>query len=170
MKRLDLARTGSFSGEYEFLSNFAPISFYYKGIRYLNSEAAFQSEKYVGNTEEETLEYREKHFSKASPSQAKKLGRSIDLRSDWEDVKDEVMLDIVRAKFDQNKYWAKKLMETYDKYLEEGNWWHDNYWGVCYCEKCQDIRAKNKLGKILMKVRKELMDSEEEKQHEVLFT
>lgn len=162
MQRI-IPRQGSFSGDYGFLSNFAPIGFYYKGIHFNNSESAFQASKYLADTEEKTLEYWEKEFSKLNPSEAKKKGRSIQLRKDWEFVKDDIMLDIVRNKFFQNSYWAKKLMETYDKYLEEGNWWHDNYWGVCYCEKCQDIWARNKLGKILMQVRKELIEATEEK-------
>ena len=37
-----------------------------------------------------------------------------------------------------------------EEYLEEGNTWHDTYWGVC------NGKGKNKLGKILMQVREEL--------------
>ena len=44
---------------------------------------------------------------------------------------------------------------TGDAELIEGNTWHDNYWGVCSCSKCNG-RGKNRLGKLLMKVREEL--------------
>ena len=52
-------------------------------------------------------------------------------------------------------------MATGDKYLTEGNNWHDNYWGVCKCNssKCLDKVGRNKLGKILMQIREELRPS-----------
>lgn len=37
--------------------------------------------------------------------------------------------------------------------IVEGNYWHDNYWGNCTCDKCKNIEGQNKLGKILMKIR-----------------
>lgn len=72
------------------------------------------------------------------------------------------MLDALRLKF-ANEDLGYKLQETGDKWLEEGNDWHDNYWGVCHCIKCQDIMGKNHLGKLLMKVRKEMGHGERNK-------
>ena len=77
------------------------------------------------------------------------------LRSDWENIKDEIMEDIVRAKFTQHTDLQELLLETGTARLVEGNTWNDRYWGV-------DIHSgigKNRLGEILMKVRSELMDS-----------
>ena len=75
----------------------------------------------------------------------------------------EIMHDIVLAKFTQNPDLKAKLIATCDEYLLEGNTWHDNYWGVCLCNgsKCLDKVGKNKLGLILMQVRKEFKDMEE---------
>jgi len=66
------------------------------------------------------------------------------------------MYDIVYNKFSQNEDLKEKLLNTGEIYLEEGNWWHDNYWGQCNCYRCRNIHGLNKLGKILMQVRDEL--------------
>ena len=136
----------SFSGPYEFLSNFynCPVTAW--GITYRNSESAFQAQK----TKDEEIR---KEFSKLNPSQAKLKGRNIELREDWEEVKDRVMYRILKNKFCQNKNLFIKLMNTGDEELIEGNWWHDNYWGDCYCDKCKDIKGQNKLGTLLMNLR-----------------
>jgi ribA/ribD-fused uncharacterized protein len=89
-------------------------------------------------------------------AQAKLRGRHITLREDWEAVKDKVMYDIVKDKFTRNLNLKTLLLTTNNDVLIEGNWWHDNYWGDCYCEKCKDIKGANRLGEILMQVREEL--------------
>lgn len=132
-----------FEGKYRFLSNFYPRSITYEGTLYLNNEAAFQAQKVTDYKEQEQFRF-------ASPSEAKRLGRKVNLRSDWDKVKDQCMEDIVRSKFTQNNDLKKKLIATGDEELIEGNWWKDTYWGVC------KGKGQNKLGKILMKIRKEL--------------
>lgn len=57
------------------------------------------------------------------------------------------------AKFKQNISLKELLLETNDCYLIEGNYWHDNIWGICYCKKCENIKGENRLGKLLMKIR-----------------
>ena len=91
-------------------------------------------------------------FSKASPSEAKATGRKIDLRSDWEEVKDKVMYEIVLAKFTQNPDLKEKLLATGNEHLEEGNTWGDTTWGTV------NGIGENRLGRILMKVRKKLQE------------
>ena len=142
---LSQKKIDSFFGDYSFLSNFhiAPVT--YNGLCYPSSEAAFQAQKCM--TDEER-----KKFCKFSPSEAKYYGRTVNLRPDWEDVKEQIMEDIVRAKFTQNQYLGDWLLDTGDAELIEGNNWGDTTWGV-------DIRTKkgkNLLGKILMKIRDEL--------------
>ena len=138
-----------FDGEYAFLSNFYMCDIIYNGLSYKNSESAFHAQKTLDETER-------KKFVNLNPSDSKKLGRKIDLRNDWEDVKTQIMYEICYAKFSQNQDLKNKLLATGDEYLEEGTYWHDNYWGNCYCEKCKDIKGENKLGIILMKIREEL--------------
>ena len=142
----------AFRNEYFFLSNFYEVLVEYNGIKYNNSEAAFQAQKC--RTEEER-----ERFAGLNPSEAKKLGREVSLRSDWENIKITVMRDIVRAKFDQNPDLAGQLIATGDEYLEEGNTWGDRIWGTV------NGKGANNLGIILMEERerqKELVRSEME--------
>lgn len=141
-----------FRGKYYFLSNYYESPVEYNGITYLNNEAAFQAQK--------TTDINERiKFSNLDPSEAKKLGRKISLRKDWEEVKENYMYKIVKAKFAQNLDIKQKLIDTYPNELIEGTTgWHDNIWGNCECHRCKNIVGQNKLGKILMKVREELMN------------
>ena len=139
----------SFKGEYEFLSNFYSHNVTYAGLTFKNNEAAFQSAKVFDD------EIKIK-FTTLNPSEAKRLGRRVKLRSDWENAKDDVMLNVLRAKFSDNTL-AKFLLDTGDAELVEGTTgWHDNYWGTCECDKCAGIPGKNMLGKLLTQVRSEL--------------
>lgn len=100
-------------------------------------------------------------MSSGTPGIAKQRGRSekLPLRPDWDDVKDEIMLKLVRMKF-TTKHLAVRLIETEDAELIEGNNWHDNYWGSCRCSVCSYRGSgSNKLGEILMVVRKELQEA-----------
>lgn len=132
-----------FDGEYAFLSNFYECPVIYDGIKYANSEAAYHAQKTLSADERE-------QFTTLTPSQSKKLGRKITLRPDWEDVKTQIMYEIVLAKFTQNTDIAAKLLATGDQELIEGNHWNDTCWGVC------NGIGENRLGKILMRVREEL--------------
>lgn len=111
-----------FTDEYFFLSNFFESKVTYEGITYLNNEAAFQSMKTLDENERRT-------FAELEPDAAKKAGRKISLRSDWEDVKTELMYEICKAKFTQNNDLAEKLLATGDEELVEGNNWNDKIWG-----------------------------------------
>lgn len=130
----------TFDRDYEFLSNFYPCDVTYKGITYPSSEAAFHAQK-------TTDIYQQARFTTMTPSEAKRAGRKLDLRSDWEDIKYQIMYDIVLQKFVQNERLQKWLLNTEDAELIEGNWWGDKYWGVCHGI------GQNNLGKILMDVR-----------------
>lgn len=131
-----------FRGNYYFLSNFFDCPIVFENIPYLNNEAAFQAQKVLD------LDTK-KEFSTLPPNLAKSKGRKVNLRKDWEKVKDELMYKICLAKFTQNPKLKFQLLETKDAVLIEGNTWNDTYWGVC-----KGI-GKNKLGEILMKIRKE---------------
>jgi ribA/ribD-fused uncharacterized protein len=132
-----------FRGKYYFLSNFYEAPVTYEGVTYTNNEAAFQSAK-VTDTKIRTK------FASLNPSQAKKIGRKVNLRNDWEQIKEHVMYEICKSKFEQNNDLKVRLLEINDEYLEEGNTWGDREWGTVNGE------GKNKLGNILMKVRSEL--------------
>ena len=151
----------SFDGEYAFLSNFydSPIEFMTvdgKKMIAPTVEHAFQAEKAMFSQEQEAI------INAATPGKAKRLGRHVLLRPDWENVKDEAMEEFVSRKF-QIPELRDKLLATGDANLIEGNTWHDNYWGICTCSKCINspvVDGKNKLGTILMKVRDSIREEE----------
>ena len=132
-----------FIDAYAFLSNFYHSPVKYRNLIYLNAEAAFQAQK-------ESCEKDKEQYTRMNPAQAKLVGRNCNLREEWEEIKEQTMYEIVKAKFTQNEALARLLLATGDAYLEEGNWWHDTTWGVC------NGVGQNKLGKILMRVREEL--------------
>lgn len=142
-----------FSKENFFLSSFYNAYLMYEGIIYCSTEAAFQAAK--------TLDVAERaRVVRMSQSDAKKAGRSLQLRPGWEEVKDKVMYDVCRAKFTMNSSLklAERLLATGDEELVEGNTWHDNYWGDCTCDKCKNIPGRNQLGKTLMKLREDIRE------------
>lgn len=129
-----------FQGEYRFLSNFWPCTVIHDGFGYQNAESAYQAAK--TNDLEERIQ-----FFNCEPGKAKRLGRKVRIRKDWESVKDQIMYEIVYDKFTRNYNLAQQLRDTGDQELVEGNAWRDTYWGIC------SGIGQNKLGKILMLVR-----------------
>ena len=113
-------------------------------MTYKNSEAAYQAQKAL---------YPQDYvkFTDLTAAQAKALGRKIKLRLGWDNLKEEVMCNVVRAKFEQNNDLKAKLLATGNALLVEGNDWGDRYWGVDQ----KTGEGENRLGKILMKVREE---------------
>lgn len=140
-----------FKDDYSYLSNFYKCNLRYKGINYNSVEHAYQSLKPTSVIEAKII--RECYH----PSSAKKLGRTCSIRPDWEKVKEDIMYQLVFRKFKQNKKLRNKLFKTTGAILVEGNTWHDNEWGNCYCIHCSHIVGKNMLGKILVNVRRNLM-------------
>jgi ribA/ribD-fused uncharacterized protein len=131
-----------FRGPTRWLSNFQSVEIEYEGITYPTTEHAYQAAK--------TLDPEERYIiSKLpTPGAAKKQGRLLDIRPDWDSIKFDVMLEITRKKF-SNLELKAKLINTGDQELVEGNNWGDTYWGVC------NGIGQNNLGKILMTVRDE---------------
>lgn len=131
--------------EYDFLNNFYNCQVTYDGITYRNSESAFQAQK--TKTKHERL-----RFANLPPQKAKSIGRGVKLREDWEEVKDQIMYEVVKAKFQQNPDLKQKLLDTDNSKIVEGNYHHDRYWGI----DMRTMQGYNKLGKICEKVREEL--------------
>ncbi len=134
-----------FQGEHRFLSNFHPVEVTMDGQLYLSTEHAYQAAK-TTNLATRTMIART-----FNPGKAKRLGRLAALRPDWEEVKLEVMLDLLRKKFAHPKL-RTKLLATGTEQLVEGNTWGDTFWGVC------DGMGDNHLGRLLMQVRDEIKE------------
>lgn len=138
----------SFSGKNRFLSNFYKCKFYTEGITYSSVEHYFQAQKAIDPHWFDLIAFA------SSPGEAKKIGGRCPLRPNWEQIKDDIMLQGLRKKF-LIPNLQKKLLQTGDAVLVEGNSWGDRYWGV-YLKK-----GKNKLGKLLMQVREEISNGKE---------
>ena len=134
-----------FRGEFDWLSNFFLCQVEFEGMNFSNVEAAFQAAKCLDMKERE-------RFFGLSGGQAKRLGRRVELRSDWEEVKIEIMRQVLKSKFTKNSELREKLIATGDTELIEGNNWNDTFWGVCRG------KGRNHLGKLLMEVRAELVN------------
>ncbi|MBR6790027.1 MAG: NADAR family protein [Oscillospiraceae bacterium] len=142
-------KIAEFRNETFFLSNFYESPVTYGGITYGSNEAAFQAQKCLTEGEKAA-------FAPLRPGEAKKKGRRVKLRPDWEQVKVGIMQEIVRAKFTQNEELRALLLATGDAVLEEGNTWNDTFWGV----HLKTGQGQNHLGRILMQVREELRAAE----------
>ena len=136
----------SFDNEYAFLSNFYPSPIQDEFGVYLTVEHYFQAKKAANKEDFFTI------ISAPTPGKAKRLGKKIALRTDWEEIKDQVMLEGLRKKFSILEFKIL-LLFTGDNEIIEGNYWGDTYWGVC-----RGI-GQNKLGKLLMQVREEIKGS-----------
>ena len=140
----------SFSDEkYRFLSNFYYFDkpMLYQGMYFKTSEAFYMAMKSLD------INVRKQISLAKSGADAKKLGRQVELRPDWEDIKFDVMLYALRYKFSHNNPNLRRLLiATGDSYLQEANLWGDKIWGVCM----KTGEGENNLGRLLMQVREEI--------------
>ncbi len=131
-----------FVGGHRWLSNFWLVPVMFEGHQYRSVEHAYVAAKTTDPAIREQVRLIE------TPGAAKRFGRKIELRPDWETVKLGVMEIMLRSKFRQERL-RLLLLSTGDAELVEGNTWGDTFWGVC------DGVGENHLGKLLMKLRAE---------------
>jgi hypothetical protein len=98
-------------------------------------------------TEDEEAQHRIRKAKTAG--EAKRMGKSVELRSDWEEIKMGLMNSLLRRKFEDPEL-RMKLLATGERLLVEGNWWGDTYWGVC------KGKGENWLGRMLMSLRSQI--------------
>lgn len=139
----------SFSGPHRFLSNFYSSPIELDGVTFPTVEHAFQALKSTDPDRYAEI------AAAPTPAAAKKMGRKVTLRPDWDRVKDTVMADLLALKFKDPALRAK-LLATGDEVLVEGNTWHDQYWGDCTCWTHAGVMGANTLGRLLMMERQAL--------------
>lgn len=132
-----------FFGEFRWLSNFHMSTVLHEGIYYPSVEHAYQAAK------TEDIEVRMLFLQLPKPNQAKRFGQALELRKDWEQIKARVMYECLLSKFQPGTNEGYLLEATVFMYLEETNYWGDQYWGV------DSGKGLNMLGKLLMCVRDE---------------
>lgn len=127
-------------------SNFSPHSIYLDDKVWKTVEHYFQANKFIDQEIQERLRRID------SPMKAAEFGRdrTNTIRSDWDNIKEDVMYRAVKTKFLQHINLQKLIIETGDAVLIEHTK-NDSYWGDG-----GNGSGKNKLGQILMKIREEL--------------
>ena len=132
----------------DLLGNFWPMpkNISYNGVKANNIEALYHSAKFPLKIS--------KKFNGLTAIKSFFLSRKYKkyVRQDWELVKEDVMLDLLRIKF-HNPLCALVLLATGSRYLVEHNpiKGRDNYWSDDH-----NGTGLNRLGILLMKIRKEL--------------
>jgi len=134
-----------FSKEHRFLSNFWPCDIVYEGRKFQSTEHAYVAAK------NKSLAFKRKIQETKSAGLAKKMGYEITARSDWDEVKVDIMEELLYLKFSQEPL-KQMLKDTGDCLIEEGNGWGDTFWGV----DLETGKGKNILGKLLMEVRSKI--------------
>lgn len=147
MKSDSVTMISYFDGEYRFLSNFYLGEIKVFGSTYASAEHAYQAIKATSEEDHNFVAAAE------TPGIAKRRGRQIKIRHDWEKVKIHLMRQIVEAKFEQHPDLMKKLKATKGQVLIEGNTWGDTFWGECPVG-----NGRNELGKILMAIRDNIFE------------
>lgn len=132
----------AFQGDHRWLSNFWPSTVILDGDIFPTVENAYQAAKVDKSMR--------KGFINIAPGAAKKLGRSIEIRDNWDNLKLDVMRGLIQQKFASGTPLAVKLKATGTCLIAEGNTWGDTFWGVC------NGRGLNMLGKLIMAQREKL--------------
>lgn len=130
-------------------SNFQMVDIVIDGVTWPSTEHYYQGMKTEDPAE------RSKIRKLDTPGKAKRAGRKVKMRPQWEQVKERFMYKALEAKYQIPDFKAS-LLSTGDEEIVEYNKWHDNEWGSCLCVKCRHKVGKNKLGKLLMKLREKL--------------
>ncbi len=136
-----MAKIVSFTGPNYFLSNFYPCEVAFEGRIYKSSEHAYMAAK---TTDDNIRSY---IAAQPTPGAAKKVGRSIPLRENWDGIRIHYMRVILESKF--GDYELRERLDATKGYeLIEGNTWGDKFWGQCPVG-----TGRNELGKLLMSIR-----------------
>jgi len=129
-----------------YLSNFSPHSLCLDGVEWATVEHYFQAMKFADDPD-----LQERIGRADSPSAAKRIAwEHAAIRSDWRQVREQVMLTALRAKFTQHRDLGEELLATGARQLVEENP-QDGYWG-----NGGDGSGENRAGELLMLVREEL--------------
>lgn len=136
----------SFSGKYSFLSNFAPIpnGIEYNGFNFPSVENAYHAAKIDPSHDELNMFF--SSLTACSAAHSKKIGKQLPLRENWNNIRVSIMTNLCLQKFSQPEF-KRLLLSTDNEELVEGNWWNDQFFGVC------KGKGENMLGKILMSIR-----------------
>lgn len=137
-------------GEYGYLATYSNYGFFKDGIYWKTSEHYYQAQKFLDP------KIKKRIAEAKTPKIASYIGRdrNLNIRKDWEKIKQDIMFYAVYYKFKQNNDIKKKLLNTGNAEIVEATV-KENYWG---CGPNND--GKNYYGKILVKVREKLRNEQ----------
>lgn len=139
-----------FRGHYFFLSNFSPSPIKHGGILFPTVEHAYQAGKIMD------MQIRVSLADCPTPGDAKRFGRKMQMRPDWDAVKVQRMSTCLIKKF-RDPLLRQRLLDTGSELLIEGNDWDDNFWGATdYSVEGKIFTGHNILGQLLMAHRLEI--------------
>jgi len=137
-----------FRDKYWFLSNFFPVNIEFEGVIYPSVEHAYVAAKTLDIPARSLL-------LSLTAGQAKRSGRKLEIRSDWDEIRISVMGRLVAQKFLTNPDLASLLLAI-DEPIIEHNDWGDTFWGVC------EGIGRNEFGKILERIKIDLVKREKD--------
>lgn len=135
-----------------YLCNFYMRPMTYKGRKYSNAEAAYQAQKCKEKADINSF-VDGGLFS--SPAAAREHGQTIPIVDNWDDIRVEVMFDVIKEKFLQNPDLAARLLKTKGMLITEGDRFEDTFWGLT------ENGGENHLGNILMYIRDNILSEED---------
>jgi ribA/ribD-fused uncharacterized protein len=141
---------GFYPREFYPLDNFSSFKVEYQGYLYASCEEAYQALSFKGASEE----LYQKVINSHSADEAQRIAYTNrdKQRKDWNEVKVEIMEQLLRAKLEQNPYVKKKLLQTKGYIIVEDSP-KDNFWGWG-----PNRDGFNQLGKLWMKIRDEIIE------------
>lgn len=155
-----------FRGEYGWLSNMYNTEVLYQDLKFPASENAFMWEKCrnckveIKDTDKDKglFEVGElipwtQYCLLMPPNIVKIKSREVELRPDWNEIKLQIMYDVLVIKF-SNPVLRQKLLDTGTENIVEGNYWNDKFWGVDM--KATPNEGENWLGRIIMDIRNKI--------------
>lgn len=132
-----------FKEQHRWLSNFWPAEIKVNGIVYPTVEHAYVAMK------TNDVELRKEISKLSTPGKAKSFGRQLIVRDNWDEIKVEIMYELLKLKFNIPEL-KEKLLGTNSSIIVEENTWNDTFWGVCAG------KGSNTLGLLLMRIRQEI--------------
>lgn len=139
---------GFYPREFFCLDNFSSFAVVYNGVKYPTVEHAYQSLKFVDTAPEIAKQIADCF----SAHEAQKIAQANKDKQNpnWDEIKVDIMEELLRFKLEQNPYVKKKLLQTKDCTICEDSP-KDAFWGIG-----QNRDGQNQLGKLWMKLRSEL--------------
>lgn len=138
-----------FDGAFSFLSNFYPARITLWDTEFSTAEHAYQASKAKTHADRIVI------ANLSTPGKAKRAGQKLLIQPGWKGRRTEIMRSILVEKF-KIPALRELLLSTNDTDLVEGNHWGDTFWGVC------NGVGENNLGKLLMEIRAEIRQEEDE--------